>query len=214
MISFAITTSNEGQYVRNLLEQLVPYCNQSGDEIIVLDDNSTDKTTIDAFDWARKANKDFQIVFRHFRSILYPTSFADHKNYLNKFCSGDYIFQIDADELLHENLLLSLPELLDYNKDVELFHIPRVNIVNGLTQEDISKWGWKVNEKGWVMFPDYQGRLYKNHPDIKWEGKVHEHIIGAETISVLPPEEEWSIIHVKEIDRQRKQNEFYNTIGR
>jgi hypothetical protein len=98
--------------------------------------------------------------------------------------------------------------------DIDLFLIPRVNVVNGLTDDDINKWGWQVNDNGWVMYPDYQTRLYRNHVDIKWEGKVHERIVGYKTMAPLPPEEEWSLYHIKDIDRQRKQNELYQTIVR
>jgi len=45
LISFAITTHNEGEYIRDLLDQLVPHCEQTGDEIVVVDDNSTDVLT-------------------------------------------------------------------------------------------------------------------------------------------------------------------------
>jgi glycosyltransferase involved in cell wall biosynthesis len=206
MISFAITTHNEGQYVQNLLEQLVPYCKQSGDEIVVLDDYSTDGTTLNAILWGIQHG----VVRRH--QLKFQGDFAAHKNHLNSLCKGDYIFQLDADELLNENLLENLSELLEHNSGVELFYLPRVNIVNGLTDEDVRRWGWRVNEKGWVMFPDYQGRLYKNSPNIKWQGKVHERIVGFEVMAALPPEEDWAIIHIKEIDRQREQNEFYNTL--
>jgi hypothetical protein len=103
---------------------------------------------------------------------------------------------------------------VDNNKNIDLFLIPRVNIVNGLTEEDIRRWGWRINEKGWVMFPDYQTRLYRNTEEIKWEGNVHERIVGHKTTAPLPDEEEWCLYHIKEIERQRKQNDYYATITR
>ena len=127
-------------------------------------------------------------------------------------CKGKYIFQIDADETVNPELLESLHDILDLNQNVDLFAIPRVNTVEGLTEEDIRRWGWRVNEKGWVMFPDYQTRLYRNHPDIKWEGKVHERITGYKTMTPLPSEEWCSIYHGKTIERQRTQNDFYETL--
>jgi hypothetical protein len=140
--------------------------------------------------------------------------FAAHKNYLNSLCQGDYIFQVDADEKFHNNLLTYLHDIVYNNTNVDLFLIPRVNVVNGLTDDDITRWGWQVNAKGWVMFPDYQTRLYKNTDRIRWEGKVHERIIGYETHAPLPPEEEWSLYHIKEINRQREQNAYYETLSR
>jgi glycosyltransferase involved in cell wall biosynthesis len=214
LISFAITTHNEGEYIRDLLDQLIPYCEQTGDEIAILDDYSDDEVTKDILmetltAAAREDSKlTFKLAYRHLNN-----DFAGHKNHLNSMCEGKYIFQVDADEKFNPNLLMYLHDIID-NNDIDLYMIPRVNIVNGLTDEDIRRWGWRINEKGWVMFPDFQTRLYKNIPEIKWEGKVHERIMGYKTQAPLPAEEMWSLYHIKEIDRQRKQNDYYDTITR
>jgi glycosyltransferase involved in cell wall biosynthesis len=206
MISFGITTHNEGVYIQELLDQLVPYCEESGDEIVVVDDFSTDPYTINLLEGYERDG----LIKLHQHAL--NKDFAAHKNFLSEQCAGDYIFQVDADETFHHNLLTYLHDIVDNNTEIDLFLIPRVNVVNGLTNEDIRRWGWQVNNEGWVMFPDYQTRLYRNHVDIRWEGKVHERIVGHKTIAPLPAEEEWSLYHIKEIERQRKQNEFYGTI--
>ena len=207
LISFAITTHNEGEYIRDLFDQLVPHCEQTGDEIIVVDDNSTDTFTQNLlYDYA---DKDMIQLYSHDLNH----DFATHKNFLNSKCNGKYIFQVDADEKFNDNLLTYIHDIID-NNNIDLYMIPRVNVVNGLTEEDIRRWGWRINEKGWVMFPDYQTRLYKNIPEIKWEGKVHERIVGYKTTAPLPDEEEWCLYHIKDIDRQRKQNDYYDTITR
>lgn len=208
MISFAITTKNEGEYIQTLLDQLVPYCEQTGDEIVVLDDFSTDQFTrsiLHSYDEA-----DTIRLYEHSLN----NDFATHKNYLNSMCKGEHIFQVDADETFHPNLLKYLHDIVDNNTNIDLFLIPRVNVVNGLTDEDIKEWGWSVTENGWVMWPDYQTRLYKNTPEIKWEGKVHERIVGSLTHAPLPAEEQWAIYHIKDIARQRQQNRLYETISR
>jgi glycosyltransferase involved in cell wall biosynthesis len=205
MISFAITTHNEREYISNLVEQLLPTL-EGTDEIVILDDNSSDPITA-------KLLLDISFIKGvRFHTLRFSGDFAEHKNKLNSICNEPYIFQIDADEILHPNLLKYVRDIVGHNPDVDLFWVPRVNTVEGLTQEDINNWGWKVNEKGWVLFPDYQGRLYKNTEEIRWEGKVHERIVGHKTSACLPAEEEWSIIHAKEIMRQRQQNELYNRI--
>ena len=86
---------------------------------------------------------------------------------IKKARKGIFIFQIDADEVPNEYLITNMHDLLESNKDIDLF-LPRVNTVEGLTDEHIQKWGWKVNEKGWVNWPDYQWRIWKNKPEIKW----------------------------------------------
>ena len=125
--------------------------------------------------------------------------------------NGDYIFQIDADEVPNEFLLDNLHEILESNA-VDLIYLPRVNTVEDLTDEHIQKWRWNVNEKGWVNWPDYQTRIYRNTEDVTWMNKVHERITGYDTFSNFPAEEQWSLYHHKQIERQEKQNEFYETI--
>lgn len=207
MISFGITVHNEGLYVQDLLNQLIPYCEVTGDEIVVVDDYSDDEFTKSILD-ANESLGNIKLFQHHLNN-----DFATHKNFLSEQCSGDYIFQVDADETFHPNLLTYLHDIVD-NNDIDLFLVPRVNVVTGLTDDDIRNWGWQVNEKGWVVFPDYQTRLFRNHVDIRWEGKVHERIAGHKTQAPLPAEEEWSLYHIKDIIRQREQNSLYAKITR
>ena len=138
--------------------------------------------------------------------------FADWKNKLNSFCTGDYIFQIDADEIPNEFLVKNLKTILNSNS-VDMLVVPRKNIVKGLTQEHINAWGWNVNEKGWVNWPDQQKRIYRNDPKIQWSGhQVHGMVEGYDNFAVLPLEEGFSITHNKTIERQVKQNERYSKI--
>jgi glycosyltransferase involved in cell wall biosynthesis len=137
--------------------------------------------------------------------------FASFKNNLKEHCSKDYIFQIDADEIPHEALIEYLPQVLETNP-VDVVFVPRVNTVEGITDHHVFKWGWRVNEKGWVNFPDYQMRIYKRTDEVVWMNKVHEQITGYTTFSNFPAEEYWSLYHPKDIKRQEKQNEFYSTI--
>jgi glycosyltransferase involved in cell wall biosynthesis len=146
-------------------------------------------------------------VYRHHLN----NDFAEHKNFLNEQCNGDYIFQIDADETIHPNLLEHLHDIVGHNPEVDLFVVPRINVVTGLTDEDVTRWGWTVNEQGWNCYPDYQTRIFKNSCSIKWEGNVHERVVGYETMAPLPAEEEWSLYHIKTIERQRFQNNFYES---
>ena len=139
-------------------------------------------------------------------------NFAQFKNQLSKFATGDYIFQIDADEIPDEDLISALPEILETNSAVEVMLVPRINTVEGLTETHIKKWGWNINEFGWVNWPDYQWRIYKNTSHIKWKNKVHEVLEGHKTIGALPPTSEFALIHSKTIERQEKQNNYYETI--
>ena len=138
--------------------------------------------------------------------------FADWKNKLNKMCSGDYIFQIDADEIPNEALIKSLHLILQGNPTVDILRVPRVNTVEGLTDKHIKEWNWNVDDKGWINWPDYQWRIWKNKPEIKWVNKVHEKLSGYKTYAALPASPKYALNHPKDIKRQERQNAFYNTL--
>jgi len=108
--------------------------------------------------------------------------------------------------------MINLKTILESNPTIDLYYVPRVNIVDGLTQEHINHWKWNVNEKGWVNFPDWQGRIWRNRPNIRWEKPVHERLVGFKEYTHLPAEKEYSLIHHKDIKKQEKQNDFYETI--
>jgi glycosyltransferase involved in cell wall biosynthesis len=201
-ISYAILTHNEGQYIDTLLSFLTTN-KRLEDEIVVVDDFSTDLETIEIL---KKYNHQIKLDYRTFD--------GDHtqKNYLNSICTGDYILQLDADELVKPEFIEMLPQLLEDNNEIDLFIMPRINTVEGLTPEYIAKWRWNVNEKGWVNFPDHQMRLYRNCDWVKWNGLLHSKIEGHKTYVFLPSDELFCILHPKQLDRQVAQNDLYDKI--
>lgn len=249
-ISFAICTSNEGVYVSDLVHRLWYWLSSPSTEldpheyeVVILDDCSTDEQTVRTLELA-ESELGWKVHRRNFEG-----NFADHKNYLNSLCTGDYIFNLDADEWLPETLLDLLPLIVEANPKVEAYWLPRVNTVDGLTLKDVQKWGWVItslpgfrqtqsmdetsdeyrlleaygliisNESGVVtydqpiiQFPDLQMRFYKNVPDIRWEGKVHERLVGFTHFSILPQSPEYAIRHYKDATRQRNQNAHYESL--
>lgn len=205
-LSFAVTVSTELKEVTKLLELLSKKPKDT--EIVVQFDSSN--TTTDVVEFLNTALIDGKID----KLVSFPLNgdFANFKNHLNQNCIGEFIYQLDADELIDEKFLKQLPKILNSNEDIDMFFVPRINTVTGLTDSHIQKWGWNVNEKGWVNFPDVQTRIYKNKQSIFWAGKVHERIQGFDSYSILPAEEIFCILHHKDIDRQEKQNALYDTI--
>ena len=205
-ISYAITVCNEFLEIQKLVTFLLDNKRQE-DEIIILYDQGNGDKGVEDYLRSKSVNGAF-----NWHSGIFEGHFANWKNKLTSLCSGDYIFNIDADEIPHINLIENLPTMLETN-DIDMLRIPRVNTVEGLTQEHIQKWGWNVNEKGWVNFPDVQTRIYKNKPEqIGWSGKVHERIGGFENYTNFPLEEIYCIKHPKTIERQEKQNNYYDTL--
>jgi hypothetical protein len=204
-ISYAITVCNEFVEIQKLIPFLLKH-KRHEDEIVVLYDSKNGNKSIEQFLRAKSINGEFSWIPGEFKG-----HFADWKNKLTSLCKGDYIFQIDADEMVDKYVLRLLPQVLEVN-DVDAILVPRINTVKGLTQEHIQKWGWRVDEKGWVNFPDYQWRIYRNDGKIKWKNKVHEILEGHKSISHLPQQNEWCLIHEKTIEKQEKQNNYYNTL--
>jgi hypothetical protein len=205
-ITYAITVCNEFIEIQRLVHHLLKN-KRAQDDIVILYDFKNGNPDIETFLRSHCVNGEFMWHKGEFEG-----HFADWKNKLNKLCTGDYIFQIDADEMPCNPIIELLPLLLEQNPDVEVYLVPRVNTVNGLTDDHIKKWGWNVNSEGWVNWPDYQWRIYKNAPHIKWENKVHEVLGGFAQYANLPMEEDYSLYHPKTIDKQIKQNSYYDTL--
>jgi hypothetical protein len=203
-ISYGLTVCNEHEELQNLIEYLKNRIDSEDEIVVVYDQNRVTDEVLNIL----KQNKN-RINYYPFN---FQQNFLDNKNFMNSKCTGDYIFQIDADEIPEEFLIQNLKAVLEINS-VDLLITPRKNLVPGLTQNHIQKWGWVINEQGWINWPDSQKRIYKNDPNIKWSGhQVHGMVEGYKTYVELPLEEEWSIIHNKTIDRQEKQNDRYTKI--
>jgi len=198
-ISYLVTCHNEGMQLRTLLSLLLKY--SEGNEIVVLDDFSTDPTTLEVL-------KEYSNTVKVVKHSL-NKDYGAHKTYGTRQCNGEYVFQIDADELPSEILLVNLYTLLKSNPSCEMFWVPRVNAFYGVTQEDIRNYGWRVDDKGRINWPDYQSRIYKNLPNIKWDRKLHETIVGFKEFTRIPSMEELSLFHNKTIQKQREDNKRY-----
>ena len=209
-ISYAIPVCNEHVELENLLDFLENHIQVEDEVVVQCDKGNTTPEVYKVLDSERYSDG----FRRQLKVIEFPLNghFSNFKNNLKEHCTGDWIFQIDADELPHESLLINLREVLKLNPTTEMFLVPRVNTVEGLTQEHINKWRWNVNEKGWVNWPDYQTRIIQNNSKIKWQNKVHEQIVGISTKGALPMEEEWCLYHPKSIGRQEAQNKLYESL--
>ena len=199
-ISYGITVHNEAEELQKLLEVLSKNIDKE-DEIVVCVDGDDEKVEAVLGEYLSE-NK--AIVYK--RKL--DGNFAEHKNSVIEKASGDYVFHIDADEYPNEILIQQLKEILEIN-EVDLIWIPRVNTIEGMKQEHVQKWGWRITGKGWVNYPDYQARVFRRDESIRWTRPLHEYIIGCKTYAHLPPQEELSLYHPKTKEKQEQQNRFY-----
>jgi glycosyltransferase involved in cell wall biosynthesis len=211
-ISFAVTVWNEHVELRRLLDGLEKHVAQAHEVVIQYDDERVTPEVLQVF-------KDYQNGW--FRTVGFPLrgDFAAYKNNLFSVCTGDWIFQLDADEEPHVNLLVGLPDLLNAYRDIDVFYVPRINVVAGITPEHLRRWGWRedpvplaLGQVKAINFPDYQCRIYRNVEHIRWVNKVHERLTGQKSHTALPAEYQWCLYHRKDIERQERQNNFYDTL--
>lgn len=209
-ISYAVCVKDEFIEIQNLIKFLITN-KRHNDEIVVLFDENNGDIEVENFLRSNSVNNSF-----NWHKDKFTGDFAKWKNTLNSLCSGDYIVNLDADEILTAELVKNIPFVVENNINIDLFWISRINTLYGdtnLINEYVKSQNWTITEEGWINWPyDFQGRIYKNIPTIKWEGRVHEKIVGHLTQAFLPTSEEYSLYHPKTLARQIKQNELYSEL--
>jgi len=204
-LSYTITVCSEHIEIQKLVTFLLDN-KRTEDEIVITFDSKNGSEGVEEYLRSHSVNGEF-----NWHPFEFDGNFSNLKNHAKKMCSGDYIVHLDADEIPHETLIKQLPQIIEMN-DVDLIWLPRVNTVDGITEQHIKQWGWVVNEKGWVNYPDYQARVFRNTDNIKWVKPVHEYITGCKTYAHLPPYEELSLYHHKTIKKQEQQNKLYEEL--
>ena len=212
MVSFTISVYNELKELDRLLQSLKSAQNPD-DEIVVLQTFRSEKEqSTENFQDIQKLARLYCTTYNTYH---FKDKFSEMKNYLNSLATQDYIINLDADEFVSLDTINIWKRILTENSDNnDLFYIPRINTVEGYTLEDIKEYHWNINQNGWINWPDYQPRIFKNNGKIKWHGNVHEQLIGYEKSAGLPQDPRMAIIHHKEINKQRKQNKLYENIVR
>ncbi len=216
-ISYGITVYNEYNELDNLLYHLSKHIRDEDEVVITQDISGKISKSIkqDDFYKLEKVLEKYEYgsYFNNLKvtQFEFKKDFSALKNYTKSKCSGDYIFHIDADEIPNKILIKQLPQILEIN-EAELVWVPRINIVNGITDWHLNLWKWRQTDEGWINYPDYQARIFKNVEHIKWVKPVHEIIDGAQTYAHLPPHEELTLLHEKDIVRQEVQNKLYEDI--
>jgi glycosyltransferase involved in cell wall biosynthesis/Flp pilus assembly protein TadD len=154
LISVCLIAKNEEKYLDQCLRSVKPIA----DEIIFVDTGSTDRT----MEIARKYTDK---IWTH----PWNDSFSEARNHYLQYATGDWIFQIDADEELVQE---DLPNVLKavQNKDIDAIMIQIVNT----SRKESSKGIFNVE------------RVFRNNGIIHYEGRVHNRVIGIASAKVYP----------------------------
>ena len=201
-LSYLVTCHNETDSLEKLLSKLIEY-KKDNHEIVLLDDYSDNPKTLEIIQTFKdKIN---------FQQHKLDKNYGNHKNYGIDLCKGEWIFQLDADEVPTDGLLENIDLIIESNSKNEVLWLPRLNYFIGVTDLDVMTWGWQLND-GMINFPDYQSRLYQNLPHIRYERRLHEKVEGFKSYVFIPPQKDYAIIHEKTIEKQRQTNLNYNKI--
>ena len=191
-LTYSIQVCNESRELFSLLNFLLKV-KDSEDEINVIVDSlhTTDKVKLVLKEFDKQIN-------------VYPRAFdnfCDNSNYHLDMAKGDYIVGLDADEMPQEKFVKGIKQILNDN-DIDILFIPRINIHPGLTQQFLNDSKFNVNECGWINWPDFQGRISRNIPSIRWSNELHTKLSGSTKVSGLPAKPELALWHIKSIEKQ------------
>ena len=134
-ISYAITVHNEHKELKTLLEFLFNSKRKEDEIVLQMDKTATDLVwdVAESFEAKMQANE-----YKH-SMVSLDKNFAKYKNILNSKCTGDWIFQIDADEIPNEYLIKALQFILEANSEIEEILEDLKDKMAELTQEAIDQ---------------------------------------------------------------------------
>jgi glycosyltransferase involved in cell wall biosynthesis len=203
-ISYQILCKNEGKSLEKLINSLLENIDPD-DEINICRDstgkNPETKLIINKYSKVKNIN-----IFE--RKITH--TIHNQKNWLTTKANGDYLFYLDADELLNPTLIQNLKVILKNNPNIDVYFLPRTNIVTGLKEEYRKSRGWKIDKEGRINWPDIQDRIFKNNGEIKYNEIPHGRLTNYKEYTILPLESVYAIHHEKTMEKQENDNEWHD----
>lgn len=192
-ISYAITVCNESRELYSLIAFLLKVKDEV-DEINVLVDSAHVSTQVRNV--VNFFNEKIVVNYRDFDG-----NFSEHRNHHNSLCTGDYIFMIDADEMPQETLIKKIKEVIETSK-AHTVAVPRINLQPGFTQEWLDKCNFTINELGWINWPDYSIRVFKNDLSIHYTNSLHEVIKSSGPGVAIQAQPSMALWHIKSVEKQ------------
>ena len=224
-ICYCITLHDEFYEYGRLIYSIKPYLRDCDHIFTLWDVKDFDETYSD---YERVASNMFGDIknMTIYKNSSFNRDFSYWKNLLNDAASSvsrsEVFFNLDADEYPTKNMLEWIRLFMDMRDDAgnlitDAIKVPRCNIVDGINEQHLSKWGWAKDQHQRINWPDYQTRIYVNSPKIKWVGSVHEQLTGYKSWASIEANYDFNsqpmLMHVKNIHKQIKQNNLYEQIN-
>lgn len=171
-ISYLVTCSTENETLSNLLEKLdlvIPY---EEDEVVVVADKDTENDVTNSV-LNRFSNK--------FRILYHPLAknYGAHKNWGAEQCKGEWIFQIDGDELPADYTIgENIHAIIAANPNVDLIYVPRINDFKGVTPEHARHWNWKLSPSTSIIHEKVIDTNSIEYKFLKENGYILEETVG------------------------------------
>lgn len=140
-VTYAITVCNEMKELIKLLNFLQPKLKEDDQILIQYDETNVTTEVLNYLKIVEKLHPNHKVI-----GFPLNGDFSAFKNNLKSHSNGIFIFNIDADEIPSEYLIDNIHTILEFNKEVDLFFVPRINTVDGITQSHIDKWKWSVTK--------------------------------------------------------------------
>lgn len=191
-LTYSVQVCNESRELFSLLQFLTK----------VIDDEDIIHVVVDT---VRKTEK-VQMVLEHFKDkiVIFERPFDSfYKNgsfHMNN-AVGDYVFGLDADEMPQELLIKNIKNIIT-ESGADIIGIPRINIHPGSTEKFIHDSNFKVNDVGWINWPDFQLRICRVCDHVKLTDEVHTKLTGSDKIAMLQPNPKMALWHIKSVDKQ------------
>jgi len=182
-VSYLITCCTETKTLENLLYRVFGAIDEHNDEIILLIDSKHPIVLDDIYPTDGSIKEETASIiynysnYKNVKIISHPleNNYGTHKNFGIENCKGDFIFQIDGDELPTENIIgKNLHTIIENNPDIEAFAVPRINDFKGVTQEHAKRWGWRLTPSTSIIHEKTIDTNSEEYKFLKNEGYILE----------------------------------------
>ncbi len=204
-VSYQILCKNEEESLKELLDLLLEHKEEQDEINVCRDITGENEGTLRVIEEYKSSINYYEREVKH--------TIHEQKNWLAGKATGDFLFYLDADELLVPLLVKNIHSMLNHNEEVDIYFFPRINIIEGLTEEYRKSRNWRINTNGWINYPDWQDRLFRHNVGIKYHEVPHGRLTSlGRKYATLPHNNTnmYAIRHIKTFEKQVSDNTWHD----